>query len=89
MSGCKVYKMNTKYQTIVLLTLLNVSSHVKYHTCQNLVNCHFVSCIGRCGCTATCQEPGKRMHSHSNAIDIQADVVHQRMPNLSYSVESG
>ena len=33
--------------------------------------------------------PLKRVNSHSNAIDIQADEVHQRMPNLSYSVERG
>ena len=30
----------------------------------------------------------KRVNSH-NVIDIQADVVHQRMSNLSYSVERG
>ena len=62
MSGCKVYNMNTKYQTIVLLSLLNVSSHINYHICQYHVNCHFVSCIGRCGYTATCQEPGMQYH---------------------------
>jgi len=31
--------------------------------------------------------PLKRVNSHSNAIDIQADVVHQRMLNLSYRAE--
>ena len=30
----------------------------------------------------------KRVNSH-NVIDIQADVVHQRISNLSYSVERG
>ena len=33
--------------------------------------------------------PLKRVNSHSNAVDIQADVVLQRMLNLSYSVETG
>ena len=31
--------------------------------------------------------PLKRVNSHSIVFDIQADVVHQRMPNLPYSVE--
>ena len=30
----------------------------------------------------------KRVNSH-NVIDIQADVVHQRMSNLPYTVERG
>ena len=25
--------------------------HIRYHKCQSHVNCHFVSCIGICGCT--------------------------------------
>ena len=69
---------------------INVSSLTKYHTCHSHVNCPFVSCIGRCGCTAKGSwytVPSKKVKSHITVIDIQADVVHQRMPNVSYCVQ--
>ena len=31
----------------------------------------------------------KRVNSQSNAIDIQTDVVHERMPKMYYCVERG
>ena len=39
-----------------------MSSHIKYRTCHSHVNCHFVSCIGRYGCTSKCQEVGMQYH---------------------------
>ena len=33
--------------------------------------------------------PPERVNSHSNGIDIQADVVDRGMPNLSCGVEGG
>ena len=56
--------------------------HIRYHKYQSHVNCHFVSCIGRCECTKNvrylaCSTIKERENWHSNAIDIQADEVSQ------------
>ena len=62
MWACKFYNTN---KTIILpwyWLWLSVLSHIKYHTCQCHVNCHFVSCIVICGWKATCQEAGMQHH---------------------------
>ena len=60
--ACTVYYMNIKYQTIVLLTFAKCIITYKKIIHVSHVNCHFVSCIGRCGYTAKCQEPDMQYH---------------------------
>jgi len=62
MWACKFYNTNKTITLPWYWLWLSVSSHVKYHTCQSHVKCHFVSCVGRCGCTAKCQEAGIQYH---------------------------
>jgi len=79
MWACKFYYTKN---TIILpwyWLWLSVLSHIKYHTCQSHVKCHFVSSIGRCGCTAKCQEAGMQYH--------QREWTHTRWCSLSKNVE--
>jgi len=52
-----------------------MSSHLIYHICQSIANCHFVSCVCRSGCTVQCQGAGMQYHRREWTHTVMSSIA--------------